>query len=300
MNKTVAIVLTYNRRELLKENIEALYQQTCADFDILVIDNNSTDNTYEYICEYENRNNFKYINTGENLGGAGGFSFGIKEAILLGYEYLWIMDDDTIPNNNALEEFWKADKTLIGNYGYLCSQVLWTDGSICLMNRQTIAPDWCEESLHLENGILKVLKGSFVSAFIKRDAILKMGLPIKEFFIWYDDEEFLTRIAKKYACYLIARSKVVHKMKSNINVDIALDSNERMDRYKIAYRNRYYIARRDGLRKKCGFYLYIFRTLKKIWTNSTNGKMKKTSIVLKSTISGWFFKPTIEHIETRI
>lgn len=37
-----------------------------------------------------------YFNTGRNLGGAGGFNFGVRKAYEAGYDYIWLMDDDTI------------------------------------------------------------------------------------------------------------------------------------------------------------------------------------------------------------
>lgn len=56
----IAIIVTYNRKELLKESIEALLQQTYKNFDILVIDNASTDGTYETISSYIDNNQIKY------------------------------------------------------------------------------------------------------------------------------------------------------------------------------------------------------------------------------------------------
>ena len=61
-NDVIAIIVTYNRKELLKESIEALLQQTYKNFDILVIDNASTDGTYETISSYIDNNQIKYQN----------------------------------------------------------------------------------------------------------------------------------------------------------------------------------------------------------------------------------------------
>lgn len=113
MNETLAIVVTYNRKELLKKCIHHLLNQTIQKLDILIVDNASTDGTGELVqnlyCENER---IHYENMGNNLGGAGGFAYGIKWAVMQGYDYLWIMDDDTIPENNALEEFIKKDHLL--------------------------------------------------------------------------------------------------------------------------------------------------------------------------------------------
>lgn len=136
-NKVAAIVVTYNRKKLLKKNIRALLAQTYKNFlDILVIDNASTDFTKEAIQQYINNKDIIYINTGKNLGGAGGFNFGMRKAAELNYEFMWIMDDDTIPTPTALEELIKEDKKLNGNYGFLSSKVLWKDNSVCKMNIQ--------------------------------------------------------------------------------------------------------------------------------------------------------------------
>ena len=103
-NDILAIVVTYNRKEFLKENLEALINQTFNKFDLLVIDNNSSDGTDELLNEFKNKyNNIDYIKLSENIGGAGGFNKGMKEAILRKYKYAWLMDDDTIPCENSLE-----------------------------------------------------------------------------------------------------------------------------------------------------------------------------------------------------
>ena len=107
MNKYVEVIVTYNRKKLLKENIEALLNQTFKDHDILIVDNNSNDGTKEMVAEIQD-NRIKYYNTGKNLGGAGGFAFGLRKAIELGYLYAWIMDDDSIPTPTALENLLKA------------------------------------------------------------------------------------------------------------------------------------------------------------------------------------------------
>ena len=76
MNKICAIVVTYNRKILLKQSLQALLDQTVTDFDILVVDNASTDNTREYIDDLLQEERIDYVNTGANLGGSGGFNHG--------------------------------------------------------------------------------------------------------------------------------------------------------------------------------------------------------------------------------
>lgn len=100
-----AVVVTYNRKVLLKECINALLQQTLKNIIISIIDNASTDGTEDFIAEYVDGEKVYYYNTGANIGGAGGFNYGMKIAVNeKKCEYIWIMDDDTIPEPDAAEK----------------------------------------------------------------------------------------------------------------------------------------------------------------------------------------------------
>lgn len=297
MNRVVAIVVTYNRKEFLRENIEALLNQSFSQFDIMIIDNASTDGTYEYISDLaRNQGKVKYYNTGENLGGAGGFSLGIKKACEKGYEKVWIMDDDTIPQTTALEELLKADSLLDSDYGFLASTVLWTDNSWNKMNLLRTNP-WhaFEKNDLVEKGIVPINRASFVSLLINSKAVYDLGLPIKEFFIWSDDQEYTDRLSKKYSCYYVSHSKVIHKTATNEGSNIALDTSDRINRYKLAFRNEYYIARRNKTKKEYrinvrGYLLMILR-------KSKDYKFKRIKTLLSGALAGKRFKPEIEYIK---
>ena len=125
MNNIVAIIVTFNRKELLGEAIEALCSQTIQSFDIMVVDNASTDGTKEYISSYVNNGTIQYFNTGKNIGGAGGFHFGMKKALMENYDYIWLMDDDTIPDKDCLENLMKAKEILHNQFSFLSSYVYW-------------------------------------------------------------------------------------------------------------------------------------------------------------------------------
>ena len=82
-NEVGIVVVTYNRLELLKEVVESLRQQTFRDFQIVVVNNGSTDNTSEWLT---NQKDIYTINQ-ENLGGAGGFFTGMKYVAENGFKY---------------------------------------------------------------------------------------------------------------------------------------------------------------------------------------------------------------------
>ena len=292
----VAVVVTYKRKHLLKKNLMALLKQSYKSFDILVIDNNSSDGTYSEVVAplLSKYDQLKYVNTKKNLGGAGGFQFGIRKAHQLNYKYVWLMDDDAIPAPMALEQLIKAYKQLQlkGKVGFLSSKVLWTDGSLCSMNiqRRTLTKNITDFSAKY----IPCVIASFVSLFIPMQVIEKVGLPIKEFFIWTDDWEYTRRISRLYPGYVVTDSVVTHETKTNNGAKIATDINERINRYKYAYRNEMYFYRREGFK---GIIHVLLRTpyhIYRVMRYSPDNKKLRVKIILKSTWHGLFFNPKIE------
>ena len=295
MKDIAAIVVTYNRKILLLENIESLLKQTISHrLDIIIIDNNSTDGTFDTIKRYINNKKIIYINTGTNLGGAGGFHYGIKYASKRNYKFLWIMDDDCIPLNNALEQFLHYDKIIKDKYGFLSSKVLWKDNTICKMNvqRKTVFRTLKD----FESDIGDITMASFVSLFIPVEVIKFIGLPIKEFFIWTDDWEYTRRISKKYKCYLINKSTVIHKTKSNLGANIALDELNKLNRYKYLYRNDVFLYKREGIKGILYEIVRLSYHILRILFKSKNSKIKRIACIYKGTLRGIFFNPKIEYI----
>ena len=302
MPTIAAVVVTYNRKGLLLECLDCLQKQNFSDtpqasetkLDILVIDNASTDGTAETLKPLAKQEQIHYFNTGSNLGGAGGFNYGMRKAVELDYDYVWVMDDDCMPHEDTLQEFLKADAQLNGQYGYLSSVCRWTDGSICTMTtqRHPLTKNITDFSPELQPCTL----ASFVSLFVPTRIIKELGLPIKDFFIWSDDWEFTRRISRKYPCYLAGKSVVTHRSKSNGIGNIALDSEEKISRYKLAYRNDVVFYRREGVK---GYRYILVRglyhaLLVKKKKKSKKGERLKT--IIQGNLEGLKFHPKIEYI----
>ena len=296
--RILAIIITYNRLCLIKECIAAVKNQTYADFDILVIDNQSTDGTTEYLNTLEKEKILFSLKPEKNIGGAGGFYTGIKEALRLGYSHVWLMDDDTVPDNDALENLHKADQ-LLKYYGFLVSLPLWKDGYICKMNMPLLGPLKQEKGHFLRAGLLPVQKATFVSIFIKTDVIKEVGLPIKEFFIWGDDQEYTERISKKYRSYLVLPSVAKHKTINNLGSDISSDSSERIARYYYAYRNELYISKRKGVLSICFYLTRFLYSFFKIILFSQGEKLDRIKWMLRGLFDGIFFHPKIEFFDNK-
>lgn len=325
--KILAIVVTHNRKKLLGECIDALLSQTYPFDAIYIIDNASTDGTPEYLIEkgyfdhdlsldkkpleiikvitpppFPDRTiELHYIRMDKNTGGAGGFHEGIKRGYKAGYDWQWLMDDDTIPSSEALSllvssHFFKNHDT-----GYLCSHVVWEDGNPHLMNVPHVFPfikgkgQLLPFNSYLINGkAISISKCSFVSTLVSRKAIKTVGLPIKEFFIWGDDLEYTGRITQKLMGYYVFDSIVTHKTLSNYNVDITKDIPQRLPYYFFSIRNHIYMMKKDE-NKIPKILFFTFKELILALKRKDN-KAKGIFITLKGLIFGYVFNPKIEYV----
>ena len=286
-----AVVVTHNRRELLARCVDCLLGQTEPGLDIWIIDNASTDGTGDMLAPMIRDGRVNYENTGANLGGAGGFRHGLRLAAKRGYEYAWVMDDDSMPEPTALEALMREAEAL-GEFGYLSGKTLWTDGSICRMNVQ--------RDLKLRNitdfSPSRIPSGAatFVSLLVPLRVVREVGLPIGEFFIWADDLEYTRRISRRYPCYVITDSVTVHACETNNGGNIATDAPERIPRYRYAYRNEVYVYRREGVRGAARLLLRTPLHVLRVLVKSDGLKLERIRVIFGGTLKGLSFRPPIE------
>ncbi len=290
-----AVVVTYNRLDLLKLTLEKLQEQTFRIKKIVVVNNASTDGTKEYLDSFENDTCFEILNLEENYGGAGGFYYGIRKAYELECDYLWIMDDDTIVTPSALEKLIDSfDILKKEKIGFLTSNVLFKDGMPCLMNIPSTVYRWNE---YIDNKIIEISHTSFVAMFIPASVVKEVGLPIKEYFIWGDDGEYSTRIIKAgYSGFLIGESTVYHYMKDNVGIDIINAPRDRIDRFYYFYRNTMTTVRMRGVSTYCKHFLFNMYLILQIIFSKTECKLKKIFIIVRGTIVGTFRRVKIDYI----
>ena len=177
--KIVAVIVTYNRLELLKENIEKLLRQTYCLDNIYIIDNASTDDTQTY-CEEISKENGKilYKRLNENIGGAGGFSKGVQYAYEDGADYIWGMDDDAMPRADALEKL-------------VCAMNIFDQNNICLrsntyyinQNGQFVLEQVTEHNQEM-SGL------TFVGFYISKEVVQRAGIPRDDLFIYFDEVDY--------------------------------------------------------------------------------------------------------------
>lgn len=291
--KTVALILTYNRKEMLNICIDAVLSQT-SKTDIIVVDNGSEDGTSALFTGTDARyarDSIHYFNTGLNTGCAGGFTFGIRKAAELGYDFVWLMDDDCVPSDTALSELLRYASEYEGRFGFLSSKVLWKDGSICRMNlqRRTLTRNVKDMS----PAVIPVVMASFASLLIPMDVIRDVGLPYRQFFIWTDDWEYTRRISLKYPCMMITSSEVTHYIKDKSKADISTAAPDRLHRFRYLYRNDVVLYRREGIKGAAYESVRLPAHILRIMRSSLDKKekIKRIGILISGTVEGLSFYP---------
>lgn len=104
--RNICIILpTFNQYNETKKNIELLKKQTLVP-DIIIVDNNSNDNTFEKLSE--EYNDIILIKSAWNYWGAWGFYLWQKYAYEQWYEWIILNDNDAYPvDNNLIENLLK-------------------------------------------------------------------------------------------------------------------------------------------------------------------------------------------------
>jgi GT2 family glycosyltransferase len=243
VTRVAAVVVTYNRRELLAECLDAIAAQTSPPARVIVVDNASTDGTPELLA---GRTDVEEVALARNTGGAGGFSAGIAAARTGDTEAIWLLDDDTVPEPDALAELLRARDDYPGpRPAVVASRVVWTDGRDHPMNTPRTRPRATRSDVDAAASVggRPIRSASFVSILLDREAVEAVGLPVAAYFLWNDDFEYTSRLLRDRPGLAVPTSVVVHKTRVFGSTDV--DPGERFF-YEV--RNKIWMfARSDSL-----------------------------------------------------
>lgn len=208
MSSIHAVVVTYNRRALLEVCLASLKAQSRAPERIVLVDNASTDGTQAWIDQSGVARNprLTYVRLEQNLGGAGGFAAGMRQAFALGADAVWMMDDDAAPEKEALQklmEIYGGDQAIYGSIavtasGRLCWPLVATD------NRSFDHADVVPRQV-------SVAALPFLGILIPRAVADKIGYPESGYFLAGDDTEYCFRARDRgMAIHAAGASRILH------------------------------------------------------------------------------------------
>lgn len=188
----IAVVVTYNRRELLKRNIACLRLNTPVS-SIVVVNNGSTDGTGAWLDEQEGLT----VIHQENVGGSGGFYRGIQYAYQAGADWIWCMDDDVFPRPDCMEYLLpythEPGVGILAPRRLMAGQIFTNDFQKVNLSNPFASMYQQKLKKQVVNGPVDICGTAFEGLCISRKAVAEIGLPNKELFIFCDDTDYCLR-----------------------------------------------------------------------------------------------------------
>ena len=216
------IILNWNGWEDTLACVASCRKLTWPNLRILIVDNGSTDGSEEILRR--NLPEEEIIQTGRNLGFSGGNNVGIRRAMEEGAEYLWLLNNDTVVDPEALTALVEAMETeptaaIAGSKVYFHDdpRIIWSAGG-----------QWMKGSLALrDRGRGQLDEGTFAepceldsvsgcSMLVRASAIQKTGMMAEDYFLYWEDTEWCARAREKgYRVLFVPGSHIWHKVSAS-------------------------------------------------------------------------------------
>jgi len=220
MPKVSVIIPTFNRKNMLKEAIDSILAQTYSDFELIIVDNCSTDGTERMVAGYHDER-IRYFRNSNNGIIAVNLNYGIKRAR---GEYIALCDDDDI---------WMPDK--------LSKQVASLDAEPSIALGSTNAIDFDEKGdhgVHFSDTGDRYISSTAIlyknpivqsSVLLRRSALDKTGL-FSEDPAYFSVEEFelWLRLFKSYKGIVLAEPLMKYRTHSGVHRTQGLDHLNRL------------------------------------------------------------------------
>ena len=261
--KLAIVVVTFKRQQLLEKLFDSFCALTCAPWRIVIVDNEHSPETAAMVGELAQRTDelwgqdtaepdaeggvdrVVYAPQDDNLGGAGGFSAGVKRAWELGAQWFWVMDDDVAVLPEAIErlEPWTHDHDVIQG-----SRLDYDEGAFYWQYHFIVSlgiPNPIAPAAFGPEGFRPMNTMCFEGGLFARSVVSKIGFPDPRFFIYWDDTVY-GYLASKVTEPIVIADLILRRTRDIANWDIAgvrqLNGTSDMNRYHIM-RNRGYMMK---------------------------------------------------------
>lgn len=295
-SKVAIIILNWNGKEDTIECLESLKHITYPNYEILLVDNGSTDGSVE--CFRERYPGMEIIENGENLGFAEGNNVGIRRAMDEGADYVLLLNNDTVVDPEFLGELVKVaegDERIgivgpkIYYYDYKGRKdVIWfAGGGINWTTGRTT--HHCMRKID-DGTINKLKKVDYITGctmLIKGDVFMKIGLLDSDYFLYFEETDFCARANKIYDCVFVPYAKIWHKISRSTGGDFS----PTMAYYFVRNQMRFMVKNSSKSVLVWIVFLatYSGYSFKKIATFFIRGEVGKMKSVLRGYIDGVIF-----------
>jgi len=217
--KVFIIVLNYNGRDVLKNCLKSVFRINYPNFEVVVVDNASTDGSLESVKADFSKAHF--IKNETNLGFSTGNNIGIRFALEKMADFVLLLNNDTEVESNFLQELVTAsladEKIGISSpkiFKDRSENIWFAGGEINWLKMKTAHENHCPvSSKPYETGFI-----SGCAMLIKKEVFKKIGLFDEDFFLYWEDTDFSVRAQRAgFKTVVIPTATVYHFEKSENN-----------------------------------------------------------------------------------
>ncbi|SPP99894.1 Glycosyltransferase [Candidatus Sulfobium mesophilum] len=216
------VVLNWNGWRDTLACVESCLRLTWPNFRMVIVDNGSTDDSEDYLRR--KLNDVEVIQSGSNLGFAGGNNVGIRHALNSSADYVWLLNNDAVADPGALTGLVEAMEReasvgIAGSKIYYYDEPrkiwfaggMWEKGRLRLRHR---GADMIDEGQFDE--MCEVGSVSGCSMLVRSSAIRDIGLMEEGYFLYWEDVEWCARAREKgYKILFAPGSRIWHKASSS-------------------------------------------------------------------------------------
>lgn len=259
MEKIAIVILNWNGKNDTLECLSSLFQLNYPNFEIILVDNGSTDDSKDAILNAFGKK-ISFIETGENLGFAEGSNVGIIRALFEGAEYILLLNNDTIVDPDLLNAFSQGAKSkpkggIFGAkiYNYYDKLRLDHMGGVWNSTKgdfDQLGNGFVDDSVAFET-MQQVDYVTGCALFFKSSLIQKIGYLEPKFFLMWEESDFCARAKRAgFQIWTAPKAKVWHKISSSFSGKAHL-------KY-FWWRNRLlFIKRNLYFKERCNLYFKI-------------------------------------------
>ena len=217
------VILNWNGWKDTIECVESCLKLAYDNATVVIVDNASTDGSEAILRE--RFPGLEILQTGENLGYAGGNNHGISFSLAKGAEYLWLLNNDTVVDPSALaamvtvaEE--DAYAGMVGPKVLLYSRPEYLNCVGSTINRRTGQPrliGFGEKDDGRYDDLKEMDTLSGCSLLVRRELVQAVGLLDESFFLFYEETDWILRAKRAGFKMLYApKAKIWHKVSASV------------------------------------------------------------------------------------
>ncbi|MCI1880619.1 MAG: glycosyltransferase family 2 protein [Sporolactobacillus sp.] len=226
--KTAIIILNWNNYKDTAECLTSIGRLTDTNFCVFVVDNHSDDHSFAQIKADYTHNKYRkiecvFIENEKNIGFAGGNNRAIRQAYNLGYDYFWLLNNDTVVTKNSLTFLLRElrrypEVGIVGSkiYYYATHKIWFAGGRIHPYTGRTehIGIGETDHEQYDVKRTVDYITGC--SLLFRREVIDSIGFMKEKYFLYYEEAEWNLRASHHgWKVVYVPQSRIYHKVSAS-------------------------------------------------------------------------------------